>query len=102
MDYYPDNIVYAKTVADFQQDYDLPDTNRKFGPSLWMKIFEDHHVFAYCGYTRMFYHEYADKDTSLKIVFLSPLALPFCRHCGKVFRNAETFQQHLGDKKEHP
>ena len=102
MDYYPDELVYARTATDFQQDYNLPDSNRKFGPSLSAKMFLKHHVFAYYGYTRMFYHEYANEHTPLQIAFLSPLALPFCRHCGKVFRNAETFQQHLGDKKEHP
>ena len=37
----------------------------------------------------------------LRIVFLSPLGLPFCRHCGKIFKDAETFQQHYEKDAEH-
>ena len=102
MDYYVNDVVYATTDADTRQDYLLPNNNRKFGPTLSLDIFTDNKVFAYCASTNLFQHEYGDKNQPLKIAFLSPLALPFCRHCGKVFRNPETFQQHLGDTGEHP
>ena len=102
MNYRPSQVVYANGPEEENQDYDLPLMNRKFGPSLSIDIFKTLKVFAYCAYSYFFQHEYASKGRAMKVVFLSPLSLPFCRHCGKVFRNAETFQQHLGKKDEHP
>ena len=88
-------------LTETYQWYNIDERSVVYGPGMTMQSFIADFLFGWIAYTHFLTHCYQTLTSPLRIVFLSPLCLPFCRHCGKIFRDAETFQQHYGEKTEH-
>ena len=68
-----------------------------YGPSFKPELIFQKFIFAIAVTTYFFNHSWNDKKKPVRIVFLSPLALLFCKYCGVIFRGPETMAKHFNE-----
>ena len=66
-----------------------------YGPSFKPELIFQKLIFAIAFTTYYFSHSWQkDKSKPLRVVYISPLSLLFCKYCGVVFRTPETLHAH--------